>query len=337
MNDEAQSSSSKKKRTARSPSYPSISLKKSLEQVRALYDQEGDYPAPLAEAVRSWGYSQKSSGGRQTLATLKYFGLIEVSGDKNNRKVKISDIGRRIILDERDDQTEKKQLIKRVALTPAPHLAIYEEYPDGLASDNTVTHFLVFEKNFQPDAAADLLSEYKETMMFADIYNKDTAGNGDDAIDEDTDDIDEESVEVGDVIQWTSKGVDQFSEKVTVLAFSDDGNWVFTDQSPSAIPLDEVTVLQKSNGEQQSPKEPPAPPPHVLQALKEKESGKERKGLSENESILTSGKLKNGSFEVRVKGEIGAKDIGKIIVLLNAQKTILADEDDESGFEISEK
>ena len=51
--------------------------------------------------------------------------------------------------------------------------------------------------------------------------------------------------------------------------------------------------------------------------------------LPEGQTILSLGKLKSGTFEIRVTGEIGAKEIGKIIKVLEAQKEILSDEDDD--------
>src|SRR4051812_48542946 len=119
---------SQKRRTGRSPSYPYIPVHKAIEQARALYEKEGDYAAPLTSAVAAWGYSTKSSGGRQTLATLRYYGLIDVAGDGDGRKIKVSDIARRIILDQREDDSEKKKLIRAVALSPSAHRALFEQY-----------------------------------------------------------------------------------------------------------------------------------------------------------------------------------------------------------------
>jgi len=48
---------------------------------------------------------------------------------------------------------------------------------------------------------------------------------------------------VGSKIQWASQGADQFPNGGTVLAISDDGQWVFTDQGASAVPTSEVIVM----------------------------------------------------------------------------------------------
>jgi hypothetical protein len=234
----------KKRRVGRSPAYPYISVQKALEQAKALHAQEGDYAAPLPSAVSAWGYSPKSSGGRQTLATMKYYGLIEIAGEGDGRKIKVSDIARRILLDQREDESEKRQLIRRVALTPAAHKALYEQYANGLASDGSVEHFLIFDEGYNKEAAKELLAEFKDTARFAGLYEPSMA------IDKQVEKTDtggdnkSPSVKVGDKVQVTVNGVDTFPDGATVLGFTDDRAWVYTDQSNAAAKLEEVTLIE---------------------------------------------------------------------------------------------
>jgi hypothetical protein len=316
-----------KPRVGRSPAYPAFPIDKALNQVVQLYKNEGKYETPANTATASWGYSIKSSGGRQALATLKYYGLIDVSGDGDSRKVKVSATALDILQDTREDDTEKKKLIRKVALTPAIHKALYESYPEGLASDGTVTHYLVKEQGYSPDAARDVLAEFKQTCSYAGLYD---AANKVDKPAKPTDTpLDKEElpkVEAGYKIQWTSAGVDQFATPATVLGLSDDGNWVFVDQSDAAVPLKEVTVTEAVDA---IPKvtQPPPTPPAVL-AAREALKGALGSTVREGQTILSQGKLKSGTFEIRVTGEVGAKEIGKIIMILEAQKLILSDEDE---------
>ena len=148
-----------KRRVGRSPAYPTLTVQKALAQARALYQNEGTYLAPLPSALKAWGYGPKSSGGRQTLATMKYYGLIDVTGDGEARKIKISEVARRIILDEREDETEKRELIRRVALTPTAHKLLHGAYPSGIISDASAEYFLKVEWGFNEDAAKELLAQ----------------------------------------------------------------------------------------------------------------------------------------------------------------------------------
>lgn len=254
-----------KRRAGRSPSYPFISVGKALEQAAALFSQEGEYAAPLESAIGAWGYSPKSSGGRQTLATMKYYGLIEVSGGGDERKIKISDVAKRILLDDREDTSEKDQLIRYVALTPAAHSTLYGEYPNGLASDATVQHFLVFDHGFNKTAASELLDEYKETASYIGLYQPDKIvdklddsdkGNG---VKKET-----PNVKIGDKIQATVQGIDQFADGAIVQGLTDDGQFVFVDQSDSGVPIEDVTIMEAAQIE--APIAPPAKPDHLLAA-----------------------------------------------------------------------
>lgn len=259
-----------KRRTGRSPSYPYIPVQKAIEQVRALHEKEGDYAAPLPSAVAAWGYSPKSSGGRQTLATLRYYGLIDVTGDGDARKIKVSDIARRILLDQREDDTEKKKLIRSVALSPSAHKALYEQYPNGLASDASVEHFLIFERQFNADAAKELLAEFKVTASQVGLYEPDRGVDKPNEKDDTEPSNQPPKIKVGDRVQVTVSGVDMFADGAKVLGFSDDGAFVFTDGSDSAAKIEEVTLLESAI--EAPAMERPLVPAHLLGKPKQEQA-----------------------------------------------------------------
>ncbi|RYG88973.1 MAG: hypothetical protein EON59_02610 [Alphaproteobacteria bacterium] len=181
----------KRLKIGRSPAYPSIPLSAALEKARAQYEMEGRYPAPLQSAFRAWGYSDKSSGGRDVRASLRYFGLITIEGDGDLAKVQLTDDALRVILDDREDQTEKKAIIRRLALTPAAHKKLWTKYPEGIKSTATARHYLHFEEGFNPSAAEALIAEFQATADFAGLYQPDTMtviqdapAGGDDAADD---------------------------------------------------------------------------------------------------------------------------------------------------------
>ena len=185
----------KKKQQGRSPAYPSVTLATALSKAKALYDQEGKYPAPMAQAVKAWGYSDKSSGGRLLRAAMRYYGLITVEGDKDNGMVKLTQDALNYLLDSREDQTEKKQLIRKLALNPAIHKKLVNQYPEGIISEGNAKHFLVMTEGFNPTAADELLSQFKDTATFSGIFKPDTVkdnqagvGGAGEADDDDADD-----------------------------------------------------------------------------------------------------------------------------------------------------
>src|SRR3954452_16984189 len=118
--DESETSS---RRKVRSPSFPFISLREALERARAFYEAEQRNAARPETAAAHWGYSPKSSGGKQTIAALRAFGLLE--GDT---LVKLSGRALRILLDDREGSEERSRLVQQAALMPPIHARLWERY-----------------------------------------------------------------------------------------------------------------------------------------------------------------------------------------------------------------
>jgi hypothetical protein len=325
MTDAASETSTKKKPAGRSPAYPYIPIDKALERARQLLDVEGRYDTPVESAYSAWGFAAKSSGARQTAAALGYYGLIET----NAGRTKISDLAFRILGDKREDQTERNALIREAALNPAIHKHLVEHYPDGLPSEANVRHHLVFEKNFNEKAAEDVIQIFKTTAAVVSLFEpQSTVDKSNSKVDSSQEHNEPISVSVGDKVQWTSGGADMFKEHATVLGLSDDRQWVYVDAGDAAAPIEEITVVESSSRGAVSAV-PPPPPAHVIAARAAAiaaSAGGDM--LAPGQTILSQGKLKDGAFEVRVSGDIGAKEIGKIIKMLEAQKSILSDDDD---------
>src|SRR5262245_36165423 len=85
----------------RSPSFPFISLPKAIERARILAENHKRSPARLLTVAPSWGYGAKSSGLLQTVAALKQFGLIDDLGSGDERKIVLSDLAWKILMDAR--------------------------------------------------------------------------------------------------------------------------------------------------------------------------------------------------------------------------------------------
>lgn len=158
----------------RSPAYPAISLKAALDKAKLLDDAVGKYAAPMPVAFKAWGFSEKSSGGREVRASLRYFGLIEIEGDGDAGKVKLTNDAQRVLHDNREDQTEKRSIIRRLALNPIVHKKIFEAYPDGIKSEETVKHFLSFEEKYNRSVVGEIVAEFKETAAFAGLFQPDS-------------------------------------------------------------------------------------------------------------------------------------------------------------------
>lgn len=164
----------KKNRPDQGQRFPFIPLPRAIERARELYKIAQGHEVPVVTAVRAWGYSGKSSGGLQTVAALKAFGLLEDSGNAETRKVKLSEAGLRILRDPRDISPERDALVRRAALTPPIHSEIIEKYNGLPPSDEAFKAHLLMERNFKDAAVDDFLKEFAATMAYAKVSDSGT-------------------------------------------------------------------------------------------------------------------------------------------------------------------
>lgn len=109
----------------------------------------------------------------QHIAAFSQFGLVDVEGEKENRKVKISDLAFKIIMDERPVSPERDGFVRKAALLPSMFLKIYNRYPNGLPEDAAIEYELKVQHGFNPNSVHDFIDTFRSTMEFAKIYKYD--------------------------------------------------------------------------------------------------------------------------------------------------------------------
>jgi hypothetical protein len=148
----------------RSPKFPYIGLGKALERVEVLYGKVKRYEARVADIAKDWDLSPKSSSTDRTVAAIQSFGLIEDSGSGENRKIKRSELGARILADRRPGVRES--LLAEAALKP-PSIADYaRRWGGGRPDEAHALSQLQFEGGFTADAAKLFLRVFDETIRF---------------------------------------------------------------------------------------------------------------------------------------------------------------------------
>lgn len=162
-----------KAKRERSPSYPSIDLETALEKAKIVLQKEGRHYAPVSVICKDWGYTENSSNGSLILAALLKFGLMEDKGQSTQREAKISEIARKIILDERPDSQERFEAIQAVALKPAIHAQLWQEYGGSLPSDDHIRFKLTNTLHFTKNAADQFIKQFKKTIEFANLEDSD--------------------------------------------------------------------------------------------------------------------------------------------------------------------
>jgi len=142
-----------RKSVERSPNFPFITLEVALERAAQFYEKEKRGSAPFAIAAQHWRYSPNSSGALQTAAALKSYGLMIDEGSGASRKLKLTALALRIMLDSRPESCEREEYKRQAALTPAVVADIYQKWDNELPSDATLNHYLVLDRGFNQSTA----------------------------------------------------------------------------------------------------------------------------------------------------------------------------------------
>jgi hypothetical protein len=153
----------------RSPSYPAIDLETAIAWASILYSREKRNPAYVADVLEHWKSfeNQPSAPSFSTISALIKFGLVEPDGSRAERKVVITELALRILLDPSRTTLDCTQAIQTAALRPKIHREIFEKFGNSLPSDPTMRRWLILEKEFSERGATELAKEYRRTMSFA--------------------------------------------------------------------------------------------------------------------------------------------------------------------------
>ncbi len=161
------STEERKAKRERSPSYPAIDLPTALRRAEQLWQREKDHWAPIPAIYDAWGYSPKSSGGAQAVASLKRYGLLEDRGNLQSREGRLTEFARAILLDEREDSPERLKRLQEAALKPGINREIWAKYQGSLPSDATLRYYLTVERGFGAGGAVEFLRQFHRTLEFA--------------------------------------------------------------------------------------------------------------------------------------------------------------------------
>jgi hypothetical protein len=126
---------------------------------------------PVDLVLQHFGYKPKSGAGSVVIAALKKFGLLDYQGSGDARRARLTDAALDIILDTREDDSERRAAIQHAALLPSIHKELLAQYPDGLPSEASLRYNLTRERGFTPGAADELVRELHSTLEFAGLTN----------------------------------------------------------------------------------------------------------------------------------------------------------------------
>lgn len=308
--------SNDKSKKVRSPSYPSMSLESAVEAVGEIEGQYRSSPVDRTVAARLIGYTTLSGPAAKALAALASFGLLERAGKGEARVTERA----RAILHARSED-ERIQNLRAAALEPPLFRELRERF-EGIAvppEDGVVT--FLHREGFNPSAVRPAAKAFLDTMSYLEQFRASESHGHEKpeapkspAVDGNPAATKFGGARVGDLVQWESQGVLQFPQSQRVRLVSDDGEWIAVDGSATGIPMNEVIVEERAKAV--APQFPLAADEDIQpQASGEVEWMRNRVGKETNVRLL-------------VKGDMGPKEIKRLIRLLEAQRAVLMDEDD---------
>ncbi|MGE0184098.1 MAG: hypothetical protein AB7P98_17745 [Parvularculaceae bacterium] len=302
MADEQKAAGDYKTKRFRSPPYPFVPLGKAVERAKELYQQAQHHPVPLHVLASAWGYALKSSGLLQTAAALKQFGLLDDQGSGDKRRFRLTNDAIRIVTDPDQLSAKRTEAIKRAALAPKVHTYLWEKF--GMAGvsgsmDVALKSFLTVDRRdsgeapYSNSAAEEVISEYKETAIYAGLANSDIiSGLGNGVPDSDNLKPPEKpggktfgSAKVGDLVQWEAGGELKLesAKRVRAIQKHDGVEWVFVDGSETGIPMTETIVEKKGEADEGGLK----PPRLALSETKEPGVWKELTRLDTGDAVIS--------------------------------------------------
>lgn len=239
-------------RRHRSPAYPFINLETAIKRAKAFNDAEGTTAAFVPAAVKHWNYEAKSSGGLQTIAALISFGLMTDEGTGQKRKVKLTEMARRILLDTRQDSSERDTLVKKAALMPKIHQALWVRWGADRISDENLRHHLLFEwdPRFNETTVDAFIREYRDTIKFAKLINSDTVAP------EVKDNGGKYVPKVGDYVQWEAGGMLRLPAPKRITQILND-DFVRVEDTLTGIPITELIPESGPDAKPEGQTKPP--------------------------------------------------------------------------------
>ena len=301
----------------RSPSYPSMSLSEAVTKVRTLHDVYRTGPIVREDAAKLLGYSGRTGPANQALASLAAYGLLERAGKGDTRVTE-----RAVAILHANSDQEKRGNLEAAAFAPRLFQKLRERFAEGVKPpEDAITSYLSRE-GFNANAVHRAAKAYLKTLECLQEEGVSESNGAQPSLDEDSPPSDAnratngDRVRVGDLMQWESQGVLRLEKPRKVRAISDDGNWIFVEDSETGIPMNEAIVHERAPAA-----DPPTPPTLPLET--------DEKPVQPGEiEWLQVPVAKGTSARVMVRGDMGPKEVKRLIRILEMQRDMLSEDDE---------
>ena len=248
----------------RSPSYPNTALPAAIEQVRKIEAQYRLSPVDREVAAKVLGYSGLNGPSNKALAALAHYGLVERAGKGEMRVT-----ARAQALLHPDNEEERRQQLREAALAPKLFRELQDRWPNMIPPEEGVVSHLS-RKGFNQNSLRPAARAFINTLLFleqagaSESHGPEASGvnnGGQPSIGEITEIHVMGGARVGDWIDYDSGGSVANPEPMRVRAVSDDGKWVFVDDSETGLEMDQVIVREGPEGAEEKAERPTLPLP----------------------------------------------------------------------------
>lgn len=225
--------------------FPFVSLEKAVERAKQIYDGDprgNDMSVPTAFTL--WKYSEKSSGGNQTISALKGYGLLVDSGSNEARRVRLTKEALSYFRDEREDVRDS--FLSRFALSPALLNSLWKDWGAQPPSDTVARSHLKVDRHLSEQSARSLLGIYKDNLAFAKLTGGGKFQEPDREIEQNGSG---QKANVGDYVRWSGGGFDPSDKPQRVAWVSEDGTYLRVHGSPTGIPMSEINLAEAPTSE----------------------------------------------------------------------------------------
>lgn len=237
----------------RSPPYPYVGLGTAVAKADQLYNAVRHHAAALPTAAKAWDTGPKSSATAQSIGALIQYGLIDDEGSGDARKMKLTPLALKIVMDKRPESLERAEALKEAALTPRIFSELFAEYGVAKNVDDTLLVYALTAERvsngrapYSEKSAAEVLRVYRDTIDYAGLVDSDTEPDEGQPFESAHGDAPtpRPAATVGEFVQWVSNGAVQFAEPKQVRAVAEGGDWAFVEGSKTGIAMAELEVVQ---------------------------------------------------------------------------------------------
>ncbi len=165
--------------------FPFLNLSKALDRGQKIFAADKGGKGLLSPvAFSAWGYSDKSSGGFQTVGALRGYGILAAEGSKEEKVLRLTEDARLYFNTEIED--DRRRLRSQFAARPPLFAHLLERWENGTVDDAVARTILKTEIGLNDQSARAALGIYKDNLSFAPPMGSSKASelnepNGDDA------------------------------------------------------------------------------------------------------------------------------------------------------------